>query len=675
MGDKQKTKAQPIEELAEPRREVAGLRVTEQNYREIFNSVNDIIVIHDAESGEILDVNATAREAFGFSAGESGGPRFSDLLSAPPYTHEKALEMLRKAVTEGPQVFERLCRRRDGTTFWVEVNLKPATIGGRPRVLGVARDVTRRKRAEEALSRARDELEERVEERTAALWEANAALRWEVAERQRAAEALQASESKYRRLCQSLRDAYAVADMDGRFTECNAAFTEMLGYSAEEIRRLTYRDITPGEWHGHEARIIREQVLTRGYSDVYEKECRRKDATVFPVELRIFLMRDEEGRPAGTWAIIRDVTERTRMQQALEENEALLRQVLDLNPALIFVTNRRGDFLLANRAAAGAYGTTPDVMVRMSHRDFVDSAAVEAGVIERCLRRGREVIESRKPLYLPEDAATARDGTTHYYQTAKIPLAVKGDPDCVLTVAVDISDRKRMEQAVREEQQRLRRLLSMYERDRQLVAYEIHDSFAQPLAAALMQFEGCHQFVGSRYPDVPLAGCSNAVELLRTVVGEARRLMGGLRPAVLEEFGVVAAVENLAGDQRRRTGATIDVAAEVDFDRLEDPLELAIFRIVQEALANAVQHSRSERVGVALLQQGDRLRIEVQDGGAGFDPARVEPSCFGLEGIRVRARLFGGTADFQSAPGQGARVTVDLPLVERGGDAPDISAP
>jgi signal transduction histidine kinase len=215
----------------------------------------------------------------------------------------------------------------------------------------------------------------------------------------------------------------------------------------------------------------------------------------------------------------------------------------------------------------------------------------------------------------------------------------------------------------------------MYERDRQLVAYEIHDGFTQPLAGALMQLEGGLQLAKSRHPDTALEGCDGAVTLLRESINEARRLMGGLRPAVLEEFGVVAAIENLVGEQRRRTGAAIEVTAEVDFDRLEDPLELAIFRIVQEALANAVNHSGSDRIRVALVQQGDRLRIEAQDEGTGFDPARVEPSCFGLEGIRVRARLFGGNATIQSSPGQGAHLVVELPLVERSADAPDEPAP
>ena len=93
--------------------------------------------------------------------------------------------------------------------------------------------------------------------------------------------------------------------------------------------------------------------------------------------------------------------------------------------------------------------------------------------------------------------------------------------------------------------------------------------------------------------------------------------------------------------------------------------ENAIYRIVQEGLANACKHGKSERVRVALVQQGSGLRVEVQDWGVGFDPSRIGEQCFGLEGIRERVRLLGGQSTIESAPGKGARIAVELPLVVR----------
>jgi two-component system, cell cycle sensor histidine kinase and response regulator CckA len=140
-------------------------------------------------------------------------------------------------------------------------------------------------------------------------------------ERKMAEDSLRASEAKYRRLHESLMDAYCRVDMSGQIVDFNMAFVNLLGYSEEEIRGLTYVDITPARWHAVEARIVEQQVISRGYSDVYEKEYRRKDGTLVPIELRTSLLKDENGRPSGMWAIVRDISERKRAEAALKDRE------------------------------------------------------------------------------------------------------------------------------------------------------------------------------------------------------------------------------------------------------------------------------------------------------------------------------------------------------------------
>ena len=144
--------------------------------------------------------------------------------------------------------------------------------------------------------------------------------------RKSAEEALCKSEQKYRHLYESMRDAFVMVDMTGQVREFNSAFQMMTGYSKDELLELTYMDLTPPQWHRMETSIVNEQILTRGHSDVYEKEYRRKDGSVIPVELRTFLLRNDSGRPRGMWAIVRDITERKRaeaeMARAKEASEA-----------------------------------------------------------------------------------------------------------------------------------------------------------------------------------------------------------------------------------------------------------------------------------------------------------------------------------------------------------------
>ena len=125
-------------------------------------------------------------------------------------------------------------------------------------------------------------------------------------------EELKRSEQKYRGLYDSTRDGIGMVDMQGNFIECNRSFADMLGYSLEEMRGLAYKQVTPPAWLDMEKEIVKRQILTRGYSDEYEKEYRKKDGSLLSVSVKMWLQRDESGRPAGMWGIVRDITERKR---------------------------------------------------------------------------------------------------------------------------------------------------------------------------------------------------------------------------------------------------------------------------------------------------------------------------------------------------------------------------
>ena len=156
-----------------------------------------------------------------------------------------------------------------------------------------------------------------------------------------------------------------------------------------------------------------------------------------------------------------------------------------------------------------------------------------------------------------------------------------------------------------------------------------------------------------------------AMSLLRQGHFEARRLIAGVRPPVLDEAGVVEAVAHLINEQNRENGPQIEFISKVKFSRLVPILENSIYRICQEGLSNACKHSQSENVRIKLSQIEDRIRIEIRDWGIGFDPRHVKDNSFGLIGIRERVRLLGGKHRIQSNPAKGTRIVVELPIMER----------
>ncbi|MCE9556739.1 MAG: GAF domain-containing sensor histidine kinase [Planctomycetes bacterium] len=249
-----------------------------------------------------------------------------------------------------------------------------------------------------------------------------------------------------------------------------------------------------------------------------------------------------------------------------------------------------------------------------------------------------------------------------YYRTPRLPS--EQDQQLIAfwakLVALGIS-RKRAEEALRAERLHLIHLLRTQEYERKLVAYEIHDGLVQYATGATMHLD---RYL-SNLEHEPLAPQLDLVmALLQKTIQEGRRLVNGLRPPILDELGVVAAIDHLI-QERTTADSTITFEHETEFARLAPELESAIFRIVQEALTNAQKHSHSQQAKIVLGHTGNRIHVDIQDWGVGFDPARVSEERHGLRGIRQRANLLGGNVAINSQPGKGTKVAVDLPILTR----------
>jgi PAS domain S-box-containing protein len=243
--------------------------------------------------GLVAEANQTAAGMLNVDRGSLVGKRFAPFVGGDSATWRRFLHVVARSSDSAN--LNMPIQREDGSVFdghLVCQHRAEGADGGSVRV--VLSDVSEQRGLEEKLGESR-----------------------------KAEEAMAVSEAKYRGLFDSMMDGVVVVEMAGTIVESNETFRTMLGYGADELRKLTYTQLTPEPWHAMEARIVAEQILPRGHSDVYEKEYRRKDGTVFPVELRTFLLR-ENGRPSAMWAIVRDLTERKRAEQSLRVQEARL---------------------------------------------------------------------------------------------------------------------------------------------------------------------------------------------------------------------------------------------------------------------------------------------------------------------------------------------------------------
>jgi two-component system sensor histidine kinase UhpB len=194
----------------------------------------------------------------------------------------------------------------------------------------------------------------------------------DVTERMRMRLDMERSEKKYRALYESSRDGFVMMDLQNRILECNQAFADMLGYTQNELRDRVARDITPEKWQAVIEKST-EQLFTRGYTPLYEKEYRRKDGSVFPVELRKHLERDENGEPESMWAFVRDISERKNSERQIRD----LAKFPEENPMPVMRINTKCLVTYANQRAREilcSLSSGPGRQIPAHWKDFVDTA-------------------------------------------------------------------------------------------------------------------------------------------------------------------------------------------------------------------------------------------------------------------------------------------------------------
>ncbi len=472
------------------------------------------------------------------------------------------------------------------------------------------------------------------------------------------------------------------AGLDGYYRQVNSAFQRVLGYNEEELfSRPFFEFIHPDD---HAAALARMESLTAGEVLLnFEDRNVCKDGsirwlswTVVPIPDRGILYgigHDVTDRKKAEQALLRvhrqletRVRERTaelaevneRLQIEIEERRQVAEQlqvVYDgMVDGLLIASVAAKRFVGANSSIIRMLGYSREELLSLSVHDIHPVEALP-GVLDRfrAQAEGRITTVDNLPV-------RRKDGSVFYVDITTSSVQYHGE-HCAIGMFRDVTERKKSQEALEREHQVLRHLLASQDRERQLIAYEIHDGLAQYLAAAIMQFETLHleeDKVPARMPK----NCAAGLDILRRSLAEARRLISGLRPPILDESGIMAAIGHLVHDITAQGGPEVEVHSRIRFDRLDPVLENAVYRIAQECLTNSCRHSHSEKVKIDLIEHEGRIRIRITDWGTGFDPEGVPENRFGLDGIRERARILGGRAEITSRIGAGTTILVELPM-------------
>jgi PAS domain S-box-containing protein len=275
----------------------------------------------------------------------------------------------------------------------------------------------------------------------------------DVTERKRNLDALRASEERFRSLFETSRDGIATVDMSGRILEANPAYQKMLGYSLDELKCLTFRDLTPAAWREMEEKVVQEHILPSGESEEYEKEYIRKDGSVFPVSLRAWTVVDGDGRVVAMRAFVRDITERKSAEAALRVSELRYRTLMEATRAVTWSCPPSGLNVEPQPEWMAFTGQTAAEMRGEGWSDVVhpdDRPAAAA--------KWRDAVERAAP-FISEHRIRRRDGEWRWIRAQAAPIRdAKGEIVEFFGMNLDITDRKAAEDALRQSERRFRQV-------------------------------------------------------------------------------------------------------------------------------------------------------------------------------------------------------------------------
>ena len=544
--------------------------------------------------------------------------------------------MRRLRAGERIQHFETVRVAKNGERINVSLTISPVR-DSMGKIIGaskIARDISERKHAEAELRRVHEQLDLRVQERTAELAKATEELKEQA------------------QLLELARDAIIVRDLKSAIIFWNEGAQKTYGWSSEEVLGQITHTLLATEFPETIEDIQRQLFDTGSWEG--ELVHRRKDGSQIIVESRHVLQYGSQHEPIRILEINRDVTQRRQAEERIAEQA----QMLDLANDAIFVRGLDGKIGYWNRGAERLYGWKKYEVVGKPVDDFLHtefplslSEITERlqtyGTWEGELKHGR------------------RDGS-HITVSSRWTLWTNeaGEPLGFLEINTDVTERKLAEQNLRALSARL---LQLQDEERRRIARELHDSAGQLLVALDLNLASVGNDSEKLRPE-SIRSIAECKQLVQELSRELRTISHLLHPPLLDEAGLPSAVRWYVDGYAKRSRIPVKLDLASDLGRLPRDVETTVFRIVQECLTNVHRHSESPTAEIRILRCKDQVTVEVRDQGRGMSAGTrrnsgkpVTPGV-GIQGMRERVRQLGGQLEIESVNGHGTLVRATLPV-------------
>jgi PAS domain S-box-containing protein len=724
-------------DITEQRRANQSLKL----FRTLIDQSSDAIEVVDPNTMRFLDCNKSAYQDLGYSREEFLSLSVYDIDAL--VDERRTAQLTKEMDQSGFVIFESVRRRKDGSTFPVEVNLKTVRLERNYR-LAVVRDITERKLAEEALRQAQSRIEsilnsvadihvlfdrnwrylyvneaavraigqprEQILGRT--LWElypdiADTELDrqyrramaervhvafefhysaphtwWEnrfypapeglavfatnITERKLAEDALRQAERKYRDIFENAVEGIFQISPGGGYISANLALARMLGFnSPEELisersdpSNQTFVDLGRRQEY---TRLLSEEGFVRDF----EYEDYRKDGSRIWLSDNAHAVRDSKGILLYYEGTTQDITARKLVEQALRESEERYRELFENAKDVTYVHDLSGKYTSVNRAAEKLTGYKLSEILGKNFINFVPPEQIDNIRTQLC----RKLVEEEETSY--ESEVITKDGRRIAVEVNSHLIFENGVAVGVQGTARDITERKAAEAKLKATSKQLRalsaRLQSAREEEGTRIAREIHDELGSLLTSLKWDLEGIDKNLSTPVGPTGLAALREKLHALMKLtdlaISAIRRIASELRPSVLDDLGLVAAIEWQAQQFQARTGIECDCDCSLEKVELTEEQSTAVFRILQEALTNVLRHAQATRVDIKVSKENDILALSISDNGQGIPESETsDQQSLGILGMRERAHLIAGEIDIKGVEGKGTVVIVRVPI-------------
>lgn len=476
-------------------------------------------------------------------------------------------------------------------------------------------------------------------------------------------EYLRESEELYRSLFENSMDAILLTGPDGSVFSANPAARKMFGWSKEEICRLGRNGLVDNS----DPRLYKGLLLRERNGSVFgELTMIRKNGERFPVEISSNIFRDPSGKER-TSMIIRDISERKQSMEALKESVLRFKQISMNSVNWIWEVDQTGLFTYSSPVVEEILGYKSEELIDKKY--FYDLFKPED---RKRLKKAAFLLFVRKETFRDFiNINVNKNGREVFLSTSGLPIL---DSSVNLTgyrgVAIDITARIASDEKLRKSEEDLRKskelmeklnhhLNEIRENERALISREVHDELGQSMTALKLDLNQMYKYFSNNQEAVKRL--DNMIGLISNTIKIVQRISSDLRPGILDDLGLVAAIEWYCDEFENRTG--IKCSIELDNSDYNDSRKsLTFFRVLQECLTNVIRHSRATYVNVELHNSRKGTTLTIHDNGIGIPAEKIDSyNSMGLINVRERVRQFNGKVTILSKYGKGTKITVFIP--------------